>query len=126
MELWDPVAIELKAMLDNPDAFKKASDLLDPVFRDKDGERLIKAFLAAQTSREMSFFLKDILTDKQIDHCKKKMCAAGMLINGMSYEFIEEATGLTPRIIARISKKLKEFDGGYNTVLSRLYPSIFS
>jgi len=74
MELFDPVVIALKAELDNPSDFgDDAFGAVDPIFHNEEGVRLIRAFLAVKTPKEIALLLKDLLTDRQIDSCKRRL-----------------------------------------------------
>ena len=41
---------------------------------------------------------------------------------GMPYEKIQETTGLSPTIIARLNKKFIDKKGGFSQVMRKIYP----
>lgn len=90
-----------------------------------DSERLTDAFLAAKTSDQMRALIHDILTKNEIKRCVQRLFVAYKLLSGASYEFLEHSSGLSSTTIARIAKQLKNRDGGYNIINSRLYPDSF-
>lgn len=116
-------------MMEDPEAFEKEAAQLDKIFTDKRGEMLLKAFLALKDRNEISKLLKDLFSDRQITRCKNNLYAAYMLADGVPHKQIEKNYGLSSTTAAKIRKKIKDFEskgnGGYRTVLARLYPSKF-
>ena len=82
---------------------------------------LIKAFLALKTEAEARAFLRDIMTEKEIDEFSNRLKAAEMLADKISYLEIEKATGLSSTTIARVAKWLNGTIGGYMTVINRIH-----
>ena len=88
--------------------------------KDKKTENLYKAILALNSLNEARRFFRDLLTEREIIEFGNRWQAAQMLDKGISYPNIQQATNLSTRTIARISKWLKKGKGGYRLMLSRL------
>lgn len=90
-------------------------------WNNKDNSRLIEAFLTLKTPQEAKAFLRDIMTEKEIDEFSKRLKAAEMLTEKKSYIEIERVTGLSSTTVARVSKWLNGKEQGYKTVLAKLH-----
>ncbi len=86
-----------------------------------DNNQLIQAILAIQTGDEARNFLRDLMTEKEIDEFAKRLKAAEMLTEKVPYLIIEKQTGLSSATIARVAKWLNGPDGGYKTIIDRLH-----
>ncbi len=84
-------------------------------------KQLIQSFLALETGKETGNFLRDLLTEKEITEFAKRLQAACLLNDNISYSVIEKKTGLSSTTIARISKWLNNGMGGYKLIISRLH-----
>lgn len=82
---------------------------------------LLQAILALRTSDEAKRFLRDLMTEGEIEEFGKRLQAAEMLTQKVPYSIIEEKTGLSSTTIARVSKWLNGKEGGYKTIISRLH-----
>ncbi len=82
---------------------------------------LVRAFLALKTSAEVQRFLRDLMTENEIDEFAKRFSAARMLSENIPYSTIERKTGLSSTTIARVSKWLNGSMGGYRIVISRTH-----
>ena len=82
---------------------------------------LIKALLGLKNESETRHFLRDLMTEGEIEEFAKRFQAATMLADKVSYSDIEAKTGLSSTTIARVAKWLHGKEGGYRTVLHRLY-----
>lgn len=87
----------------------------------KNTEQLIDAFLALENRAEAWQFLRDLLTEKEIEEFGNRWKAAQMLNKKISYVQIEQSTGLSSATIARIAKWLKNGMGGYQVMLQKLH-----
>lgn len=90
-------------------------------WKNKENKRLIQAILALETSNEVSRFLRDLMTEKEIREFASRFKAAEMLIKKESYSAIEKETGLSSRTIARVAKWLRGKEGGYRTIINKLH-----
>ena len=84
-------------------------------------KRLLKAILSLKTTDEAGRFLRDLLTQEEIEEFARRFQAAEMLAETVPYSVIEKKTGLSSTTVARVSKWLKGKQGGYRTVIARLH-----
>ena len=85
----------------------------------KESVELLQALLRLRTAGEAKRFLRDLMTEDEIRMIVDRWRVARMLDAGSSYRKIEEATGLSSRTIARISRWLRHGRGGYGLMLAR-------
>jgi len=86
----------------------------------KKTENLYKAILMVKTMVEAKRFFRDLLTEQEIAEFGNRWQAAQMLNRGSIYPKIQQATGLSTRTIARISKWLNKGANGYKLVLAKM------
>jgi TrpR-related protein YerC/YecD len=82
---------------------------------------LVTALLSLRTPEEARRFLRDLMTENEIQEFGKRLKAARMLTARKSYPEIQRATGLSQTTIARVSKWLQDGEGGYGTIINRLH-----
>lgn len=87
----------------------------------KENKKLVQAFLALETPKDAQAFLRDILTEKEITEISKRLQAAEMLLQNISYSVIEKETGFSSTTVARVSKWLNTGEGGYKKILGKLH-----
>ena len=85
----------------------------------KDADDLIDALVSLKTRKEAKCFFRDLLTRDEIRMVVDRWRVARMLDSGLSYKQIEQQTKLSSRTIARISRWLKEGEGGYRKMLTQ-------
>ncbi len=90
-------------------------------WKNNDNQILIEAFLAMETIAETQSFLRDLMTEDEINEFAKRLKAARMLSDKVPYSAIVKITGLSSTTVARVSKWLKGPLGGYKTVINRLH-----
>ncbi|MFN8388689.1 MAG: YerC/YecD family TrpR-related protein [Bdellovibrionota bacterium] len=78
---------------------------------------LIETLAGLKDERQLARFLRDLLTDAELDDIAKRWQAVRLLNNGESYRAIIEQTGLSSTTVARISKWLQTGTGGYRQAL---------
>ena len=83
--------------------------------------RLVRAIRALRSDDEARRFLRDLLTEGEIEEFAKRLQAAEMLEKRVSYSEIVAQTGLSSTTVARVSKWLKGKEGGYRKILHRLH-----
>ena len=88
-----------------------------------DGQRLSSALMSAKTPDLMRLFIDDLLTKNELGHCIKRLKAVEMLLMGAPYSVVQTSTGLSSRIVARISKRLQDKRCGYCEIMERLHPN---
>ena len=84
-------------------------------------KRFIQAILALKTRNEAERFLRDLMTQKEIEEFSKRLTAADMLMRQIPYSVIEKETGLSSTTVARVAKWVKGKEGGYKTIINRLH-----
>ncbi len=89
----------------------------------KENKQLITALLSLKNKDEAECFLRDLMTQGEIEEFGRRLEAARLLSRRVQYNTIIENTGLSSTTIARISKWLKGSLGGYRLVLSRIAKS---
>ena len=90
----------------------------------KENKDLVQAILALDTSDEAERFLRDLLTEGEIEEFAKRLKAARMLSAGSTYAVVEKATGFSSTTVARVSKWLNNGKGGYKTILGKIHHDI--
>ncbi len=82
---------------------------------------LYQSFLTLKTEEEVKDYLRDLLTNIEIDEIADRLQIAKMLNEKRKYSLIEAQTEASSRTIARVSKWLKDDGRGYKLVLKRLH-----
>lgn len=82
--------------------------------------QLLNAVLSLESKDEAERFLRDLMTEGEIEEFAKRLEAARLLSTDTQYSAIIESTGLSSTTIARISKWLRGSLGGYRLILNRL------
>ena len=82
---------------------------------------LIEAVLSLKSAEEARNFLRDLMTKSEIIEFSKRLKAAQMLTDKISYIEIEKATGLSSTTVARVSKWLNNGKSGYKNVIARMH-----
>src|ERR1035437_2785852 len=86
----------------------------------KENKQLVAAILALKNTDEAKRFLRDLMTEGEIQEFANRLEAASLLSKNTQYAAIIEKTGLSSTTIARISKWLNGSLGGYKLILNRL------
>ena len=89
-------------------------------WRTSENKRLVEALLSLRNAGEAERFLRDLLTEEEIEEFGKRFETARLLFAGAPYLEIQKATGLSSTTIARVSKWLQGEGGGYRLVIDRL------
>jgi uncharacterized protein YerC len=85
-------------------------------------KRLLESFTLAQKWGFMKEFLDDLLLESEIERWGKRIEALHMLFAGTPYRSLTKFTGLSPAVIARISKKTSNKTGGFWQLMEWVYP----
>src|ERR1035437_7827313 len=67
-------------------------------------QALIKAIMSAETPDLMRLFLDDLLTKTEIETLVRRFQTAELIMLGAPYNQIIQSTGMSSKVIARISK----------------------
>mgnify|MGYP001616201342 CR=1 FL=1 len=86
----------------------------------KQNRQLVEAILTLKNAEEAELFIRDLMTEKEINEFASRLEDASLLSQDVQYNTISEDTGLSSTTIARIAKWLKGSLGGYRLVLSRI------
>lgn len=91
------------------------------IWKSKENKHLIQAILSLETSNEAERFLRDLLTESEIEEFAKRLKVAEMLTEKIPYSVIEKETGFSSTTVARVSKWLNGKQGGYKTILKKIH-----
>ncbi|HEY4521082.1 MAG TPA: YerC/YecD family TrpR-related protein [Candidatus Paceibacterota bacterium] len=83
--------------------------------------RLVEAILSLGNEGEAERFLRDLLTENEIEEFARRFQTAELLLENVPYSEIERVSGLSSTTVARVSKWLKGEGGGYRLVISKLH-----
>jgi len=89
--------------------------------RNQATDRLFEAVLSLETVEDCYRFFEDVCTIKELEALAQRFQVAQLLSSGKNYNEINEMTGVSTATICRVNKCLNYGDGGYRTVLDRLY-----
>ena len=81
-----------------------------------------EAILTLESVEECERFFTDAFTFKEIQEISQRYEVARQLREGRVYTEIAKGTGASTATISRVNKCLQYGEGGYELVLSRLYP----
>lgn len=82
-------------------------------------DRLCRAFVSIKTVDEAYRFLDDLCTESEVKEMCKRLSAAAMLREGLTYNEIAVQTGLSTATITRVNRALRSGNDGYHFVLDR-------
>ncbi len=88
--------------------------------RNEQTELLARALTAVKTVDEAYKFLDDICTQAEVKEMTKRLLAAIMLREGITYTEIADKTGLSTATITRVNRALRNGSDGYAIVLERI------
>lgn len=84
-------------------------------------QKLYKAFLTLKSEDECRSFLRDLMTEQEIETFASRLYAAEHLLKeDMSYREISKETGISTTTITRINHWLENGMGAYEMVLKRI------
>jgi len=86
-----------------------------------ENKRLVESILALENEKEAENFLRDLMTEGELEEFAKRLKAAEMLSINIPYSTIEKETGLSSTTIARVSKWLNSGEGGYKKIIERVH-----
>ena len=87
----------------------------------KENKKLLQAILVLETPDEAKRFLRDLMTEGEIEEFAKRLKTAEMLTKNMTYSVIEKETGFSSTTVARVSKWLNSGEGGYKKILNKIH-----
>lgn len=83
-------------------------------------EKLCRAIVSIKNTEEAYKFLDDLCTVSEIEEMSKRLTAAEMLRDGVTYNEIALLTGLSTATITRVNRALRYGSDGYHMVLDRI------
>ena len=83
-------------------------------------DKLCKAIASIKTVDEAYRFLDDLCTLSESEEMSKRLNAAEMLREGVTYNEIAALTGLSTATITRVNRALRFGSDGYHMVLERI------
>lgn len=90
-------------------------------WKSKENKRLLQAILALETPDEAKRFLRDLMTEGELEEFAKRLKTAKMLTEKAPYSVIEKETGFSSTTVARVSKWLNSGEGGYKKILNKIH-----
>lgn len=84
-----------------------------------DQERLLRAFMMADTPDLLKNLLDDILTEKEYETLMNRLKIACLIDSRASYIEIEKLTGQSSATIAPIAKKFANKKGGFYIIIQK-------
>lgn len=91
---------------------------IDSVWQKDENRRLAMVLGKMDNPADIQVFLRDVMTESEINEVSARLEAARLLRQGRTYTDIVEATSLSSRTVARISKWLQNGSGGYQNALN--------
>lgn len=88
-----------------------------------DRDRLIKALLLADNEKLMNDFLSDLLTEEEFKMLVNRLKVMCLLKDAAPYSSIRKITGFSETTISRISKKIRNWEGGFQSVIKKFTKS---
>ena len=82
--------------------------------------KLYDAIVSIQERKECEEFLRDLLTETELNEVATRWLVARLLDKGTTYIEIESITGLSSTTVARVHKWLKKSKGGYVAMLDKI------
>ena len=86
-------------------------------------DQLFKAILELETIEECYEFFDDLCTISEMQSLSQRLDIAQMLNMKKTYDTIQQDTGASTATISRVRRCVDYGSGGYNKILSRLYPT---
>lgn len=86
-------------------------------------EELFKTVLTLQSMEDCVMFFEDLCTVKELRDMAQRLKAARMLLDGCTYENIQQKVEISTATISRVNRCIQYGSGGYETMLKRLVDS---
>ncbi len=82
--------------------------------------QLYQALLALDSEAQCAAFFEDLCTYQELSEMARRLEVARLLREGLNYQQIGAATGVSTATISRVNRALRYGAGGYAQVLDRL------
>ncbi|WKZ24177.1 MAG: YerC/YecD family TrpR-related protein [Candidatus Dojkabacteria bacterium] len=86
-------------------------------------KKLAQALLTLQDQKELILFLRDLLTEPEIEELAGRLSVAIALSEGKSQRVVAKETGVSIATVTRVNQWLKRGMGGYQKVIAALKAS---
>jgi TrpR-related protein YerC/YecD len=90
-----------------------------PLRHDVNFDILFETILSLQSLDECYTFFDDLCTIGEITDMRDRLEVATLLMNGKTYEQIEQLTHMSSATISRVNRCLQHGDGGYRNVIQK-------
>ena len=80
-------------------------------------DRLVRVLACLDDPAQVDAFLDDLCTPSEIEALADRWSVVPLLVSGMSYRQIHEATGVSVTTVGRIARYLETGAGGYRAAL---------
>lgn len=91
-----------------------------PIKPDANYDALFTAILNLETLEECYAFFEDLCTIGEVTDMRDRLQVARYLIEGLTYEQIEQKIKMSSATISRINRCIQYGPGGYRTAVERL------
>ena len=88
--------------------------------RTEASDRLMEAILSLRSTEEAYQLFDDLCTVREVQDMAQRLEIAYLLDNGMKYQDVAAATGVSSATISRVNRCLLYGAGGYKLCLERL------
>ena len=82
-------------------------------------KELVNAILNLKTEEECINFLNDLCTIQELEKMAQRIEAAKLLLEGCTYEQVIEKTKISSTTLSRVSRCIRDGQGGYKNVLGK-------
>ena len=97
---------------------------IDDDWRSEHTDALFGAILRLETPDEAARFFRDLCTLGELRDLTQRWAVVRMLDQGLHYAEISKRTGASTATITRIASWLRHGEGGYQSMLAKLRPSV--
>ena len=80
---------------------------------------LAQAFLSIKTDKQMLAFLRDLLTESELEEFANRLEVAKLLDKGTSQRQVSNQTSVSIATVTRVNQWLKRGKGGYKFVIKK-------
>lgn len=93
---------------------------MNPMMKSPEVVELFKTVLALQNMEDCEIFFEDLCTVKELRDMAQRLKAARMLLDGCTYETIQQRVEISTATISRVNRCIQYGSGGYRTMLERV------
>lgn len=86
---------------------------------EKDKKLLVETLRKLKSSKDLSNFIDDLLTEEEILDLAQRVKIAKLILEGKNYDEISEAVGTSTSTVSKIGQVIKYGKGGLQKVLGK-------